>query len=1412
MTVDNIENAHLRNQLKPFLPPNLALRLDLDEGMSLEDARSIYFHIDALRTVLSSYLPRYLVSFITENPEPGLVSAGLRHGAVMFADVLGFTAISEKLSEFGKEGAEEITGIVNDYFDSMLMISGAFGGELLKFGGDALLNFFEDPDGPERALVAGQAMQEAMSRFAEIKTPHGVFQLRMKIGMAYGPVFLASLGNAIKMDYAIMGRALTKMAQAEKMAAAGQIVVDQSMRNATRSLAAYTQVADGFWSLQKTTSRLSPDQAPGETHGMTQTPSRSSPRELIEDCLPQVAIIEALSPYVPEELLSQLMIDPRRPILYGSHRPVTVMFANFYGLDEIFDTLAPEHGEAIIRILNPYFVTTNEIISRFGGTVNRLDSYTNGQRILALFGALRAHENDPQRAVQAALELNNSLKQVNLQASEELRSMPDFRFDPGRDLLKQRIGINSGFVFAGNAGSARRREYTVMGGQVNLTARLMGIARDGEILIGQSTARQTANLFVMDEKEPVSVKGFSQPVRNFVVSDIRQRPRWRTDQASSPMVGREEEFSAGKLAIERAKRGDGCVLVINGVSGIGKTRLAEELTQFGESVGLDLLVGSCLSYGKTMTYHPWTEIFRAYFGIKPMDESQSSQLRAEAIRHGMEVIGEALWAPVIGAVLGLDIPDNDLTRGLDAKLRRQRVLDLTVKLLQSRAQERPLMLVIEDAHWADPASIDLINYVIRNVAGHPVLVILLHRLDEGLPDWTSHAHSIELSLGDLPEGACRQILDNMIGPIQLSEKILQTLHSKACGNPLFIVEVVHALIDTGALQQDQTGAWKVAEELTMVELPDTIHGMIISRIDRLQAMDRQLLEVASVVGQVFTCQTLKGVYPYRDFDVDIQERLSYLTKIGLTEIQNPVFEIYRFIHLTTQEVVYQSLSYGLRRKLHRDIGDFVERTFANALGEQTNLLAHHYFEGQAWEKALGYNLKAGQNAQREFANETAIAAYQRVLLCASKLGAKMDTAHECMITHESLGEVLMLAGRYDEALENYHSARDFIENAPRSLEGLRHLADLCRKTAEVYERQSEYELAFGWLDQGLGCIGEDELSVEAAKIYLLGTGIYRRQGNNDAALNWCQKSLKIASQMKTYDGQKALGHAYYTLSGIHWRRGEYNLALEFGKKSVQLYEQINDIVGLADAYNNLSNAYADLGDWNHAVENLQKSLAIKEKIGDVFYQAALANNLAEIYRDQGNWDQAIQLYERSNAICKQIGATLFDALTLSNLAQVQIYKEDWPAAYDSLIRAQNIFGESGSEDYLSELERRWGEYYLKTGNLAQALAHINRSIELAEDQEALLDQGLALRILGEIHGKTGRFEGAQKSLQRSLQILKDLGSEYEAAKTMLLQIRLALQMGREADRSQLENTRQTFEKLGAQADLREVYRLDGESG
>jgi len=515
----------------------------------------------------------------------------------------------------------------------------------------------------------------------------------------------------------------------------------------------------------------------------------------------------------------------------------------------------------------------------------------------------------------------------------------------------------------------------------------------------------------------------------------------------------------------------------------------------------------------------------------------------------------------------------------------------------------------------------------------------------------------------------------------------------------------------------------------------------------------------------------------------------------------------RFSHSEVQYVLYADMGILRRRLLHRQAGEVMERRAGTEAERIAEDLAHHFREAGELEKAAGYSFQAARRAQAAYANESALLWCNRTLEMLNQLGSDQAPQFQSLrvAALASLGKVLAMLGQYDESLAHYASARALLEAETLSVDQARQLADLCRQTAQVYERQSEYSLAFEWLEKGLRYLDQDKPTIEKAWLYLLEAGVHDSQGKRDQAIDWCQRSLDIASQVKTREGQQVVGRVLYLLGWICTRRGDSRYAVQLCRESVSVHQQIDDLAGQANAYNLLGVAYDEQGDWEQASEAYHKGLTIQQEIGDIDGQSTSANNLANIYLDRGEWNQAASLYEQSRAMWEHIGVPLGEAITLSNLAQVHLYQKNWDDAHTCLSRSEALFAQIGSMEYLPELERRWGELYLKIGKLDEALEHTRRSIELAIEQSTPLEEGMSRRMLGQVHLARNEWELAGAALRHSLQILDGL-NEYEAAKTKLSLASLKMETGPTTDeaRAYLAQAINTFEKLGAKADLAAV--------
>jgi predicted ATPase/class 3 adenylate cyclase len=1373
--------------LRNYLPSSLERQCLLGDEIRAPDL--CMQHLAALLRTVTTYLPNQVVVPLLADPEPGRVEGGFTYGTVMFADISGFTAMSEKLSVQGKEGAEEVTRVINQLFTALLEVSDRYGGDLLKFGGDALLVYFGGENHALRACLAALRMQDTMLQFSKTPTSQGIFQLRMSVGLGTGRLFMAKLGSKEGMEFAIMGRAMGNMARAEAQASAGEIFIDTETHSAIADLATTGPTPDGFhqlFSFQEGIPDLS--EVPEDPLDTLPPPPAEEAAALLW-VADSVRRIQALELFLPPGLMDRIKLEPERIMIGGEYRPVTVFFANFYGIDEIIEELGEARSAEITAILNAHFTTMRQIIAKYGGVVNKVDTYAKGHRIMTLFGAPRAHIDDPERAVRAALEMQ-----------EAMGAFAELSTTRGSFWLKQRIGVNTGLVFAGNVGSLAHQEYSVMGDGVNLAARLMAVATDGQVIISQSTARQSGDGFLLHEQDPVRVKGKSLPVHNHEVLGLQER-RVRERR---PLIGRDEEWERIHALSELGLAGDSQVVTIAGDAGLGKSRLVDEVTaHWSEEHNALSIRTNCPSFGRHTPYLPWLDLLRALLGFNPADSDQVKLEKIEALLLEIDPTWRE-WAVLMGRLLGLDVEETSVVHALDAQTRQRMIFRITTSLVDHIATEQPLLLAIDDLQWADDTSIELVNQTARLIGDRPFLFILAYRPDEPLAailELDEPSHHTNMRLQELSDKASLQLLDTLLPTTpQMPDQLKRLILNNAQGNPLFIEEVAHSLIENYLALDEETGTYHARTDLEQIEVPDSVNRVIMSRIDRLDESSRNLLKVASVIGKQFEHWLLDAIYPYRRAAGELRERLDELSQREILDGPHPDL-LYLFRHIMTREVAYESMLYADRRQMHRRIGESIERQQAGRLGEYWEVLAYHFGLAEEWEKALDYRLQAGHKAQSIYANEEAIHHFQQALKAAEHVPG---TEERQLAAHEGLSDVFDTLGSYDEALTHVYRAQDLVMLIGYSPEGTaRRLAEQCRKVAFICRKRGDYDVAFNWLQGGMIALeGMDVL--EVANIYLQGAGIYHREGNNAEALRWSQRSLNIIGRLEGEDEArlKVLAHTYYLQGAIYLRLGDNARVIEVCERSRMVYEQIGDVAGAGGAHNNLGTAYFNQGDLAKATEHYQVALELQTRIGNVHEIGMISNNLGGVHRDRGQLEQAEARYQQSLQIWQQSRSTYGEAFLYMNLATVALERRQWTQAIDYLTQSLDLCAQIRAEDFSAEAYRHLAQAHLGLGEIAQAEKWAIKSLELAQVQEMKLEEGASHRVLGQIRRAQSDWEAAERELQTSITILDSLDSQYEMGKALFQLALLHRDLNRDDQFHQtLDQAIAIFERMGAQLDL-----------
>jgi len=783
-------NLTLPPHLKQYLPPDLWRKLTTDvprRGVLLNA-------LDRLRSILyllSTYVPSHLVQEKMHRPVPGLVSGQLLGGSLLFADVSGFTALSERLSILGQEGAERLTDLMNRYFGRMLEILSWSGGILLKFAGDATLVYFPEQETGEQArwaVRAGQRMMRAMADFAAIETPLGTLGLRMKAGVGTGHFLAASVGSAERMEYVVLGGTVAQTMAAEGVSEAGQVVVDEATAAHFDSSRCLEQ-APGFYAVRPDTDRgLDDFEIKAERRrARGAMPWSASPHAIVTQMEVALRQIQALTPYLAAELVDRVVARARQRQVESEFRPTTVLFCNFTGFEMLSSVWGQGGVRRVTHLLSDYFNAMHQVIAHYGGIVSRIDPYSHGSKMLALFGAPVAHEDDPQRAVSAALAMGSELAMLNDGWRHRLaRHLPP---DLDGPLVQQRIGITQGPTFAGLVGSRTRREYTVMGDDVNLAARLMGAAQPGQILLSQRVYDAVVDYFAATALAPIRVKGKSQPIPIYEVEGPRDDPLARRLRSRGPLVGRDAELEQGQTVLRQVLAAQGTLLTIQGPAGVGKSHLADELTAHALARDAKVLFSECRSYAAEAPYTPWITLLQALAGMAAVDRPQ---VCGEKLLHMLTDLGLARdeYAEPLTNLLGLQsaIPSAVPRRPVEARATLQpqaeppqtlslfdqlgqkvaekeesgldlwrlaqeqqkaqpgqiwqrlqtrvtareqvRLFEAVCGLMTRLSADAPLLLFFENTQWMDPASRELLSYLSERLHSWPILVLVVQRSED----------------------------------------------------------------------------------------------------------------------------------------------------------------------------------------------------------------------------------------------------------------------------------------------------------------------------------------------------------------------------------------------------------------------------------------------------------------------------------------------------------------------------------------------------------------------------------------------------------------------------------------------------------------------------------------------------------
>lgn len=1204
---------------------------------------------------------------------------------MVFVDISGFTKLSERLATHGREGAEQVTDAIEGCFTALLSVAYANGGGLIKFGGDALLLLFDGEGHVARAARSAVWMRRMLREVGRVELPGARLQLRMSVGMHSGRFALFLVGRSHR-ELLATGPAWTRTVEMEHAAEAGEILVSPE------------------------SAALLPVRCIGRQKG----PGHLLVREP-RDVLPIVDT--AVDERIPEGTARCLSVAVREHVLAGGgapeHRPVTVAFVRFEGTDGM---LRSKGTVTTSLALEEMVEQVQDAVDHHGVCFLGSDVDADGGKIILTAGAPSVTGNDEERMLLALRRIVGAQIRIPL-----------------------RIGANRGAVFAGDIGPAYRRTYTVMGDAVNLAARLMAKARPGEVYATADVLDRSTTRFDVAELEPFSVKGKARPVQAWSVgAAVGGRHRERAAERY-PLAGRERELEVLVGALDAAARGRGRLIEIVGEPGIGKTRMLEELRERAGEIRM--LHATAEAYTSSTPYAVWRELLREILGVGWEDPDDAV---IERLYPTVEADPELLpWLPLLAGVLDVDMAPTLEVEMLAPEFVRPRI-NQTVGRFLGDLLDTTTLIEIEDAHFMDPASADLLAALADGLTERPWLALVTRReTDSGFV--ASPGPLVEsLRPGPLTQDQAITLAGAATEATPLLPHDLQMVADRSAGNPQFLLDLVRARA-SGSM------------------LPDSVEAAAMVQIDQLAPEDRVVVRRASVLGLSFHPRSVVDLFEEGE---RMPDGATWVRLSGLLEEDGQGY--LRFRRAIVRDAAYAGLPFRTRRRLHAMAGARLEREMGEEVDEAAGILSLHSFMAEEHQKAWRYARVAGERAGRLFANEEAVRLYRRAVEAGRRAGVSAD---ELFPVVEALGDVARRAGLFEVAARAYSDARRLSAGDALRQAGLMYKRGLLEESAGRFPR------ALRALGRGRGLVAAAPPAEGARLAARLGAryaNVLRMQGRMLEASRWARRAIVEA---EAADAREALAEAVSSLAVADIVLGRPE-AEEHLRRAEQIFVEIGDLVGQAIVVGNLGALAYFRGRWDDALASYERARNLFSNVGDPVRAASMGMNVGEVLVDQGRVGEADVVLRDVARVFLASGDRHTYGLCLAFLGRSAIRAGRLDDAIALLEQARTELREAGAHGDALEVEAREAEISLFTGEPERALAASSALLSRSTLEE---DVGHVTPILHRVRGyalaQLGRWGEARTALEASLAAARDKEADYEVALTLQALIRLSASEG-----------------------------------
>jgi len=1256
------------------------------------------------------YVARILQQHLVDDPTHAHWTVD---GTAAFVDISGFTSLSELLARKGREGAEQITGVIGDVFENMLAVAYDNGGSLIKFGGDSLLLWFQDENHVARACRAAVLMRQALADTGRVELPDASATLRMSQGVHSGQFHFFAVGTS-HLELLATGPAWTRLVEIQHSADADEILVSAETAQGLAQECIGAAKGPGLV-LQK--------EPPGQFAKLPLRPRPQMPFETVTHCLPRA-------------IRSHVMASGVLP----EHRPVTIAFIRFEGTDALIEQSGPAAtAEALNLLLREVETATDEQDVAFLAS----DVDANGGKLILTGGAPKVTGNDEERMLLALRRIVNSELPITI-----------------------RVGVHRGAVFAGDIGPPYRRTYTVMGDNVNLTARLMAKAESRQIYATADVLQRSNTLFETTQLEPFAVKGKAEPVQAWSVGRAQSSKARQVSTQRLPLTGRNAELGVIRKAFTSARSGAGRLIEVVGDSGIGKTRLLEALRD--AATGLNKQHATCEAYTASTPYAVWTELLREYmsFGRDDPETVIAERLREEVVKQAPDL---QPWLPLIAIPFGLEVDATPEVAAL-AETNRRAKLHESVAMFLAAVMPKPQLIEIENAHHMDEASAELLTYLMGEIGTRPWLFAVARQGKRGFiaPEKET---VVRIELKPLAQPDTLRLAQLATQQTPLAAHVLEVVATRSGGNPQFLRDLLQKVVDSDG---------------SIADLPDSAEAATMAAIDSLSPEERTVVRHAAVFGLTFHPRMLAWFAGEEGFSAPPP---TMWDRIGDFFDEEPDGYL-RFRRSLLRDAAYEGLPYKLRRRLHAIVALQLQEEVDYA-DEIANVLSLHFFEAGEYQAARQYAAVAAERAEGDYAYVEAAKLYSRALEAARKLSDISQT--ELAVLHRALGDSWYRASEFAKASEAYTAARPlFATDALAESEVL-------FKISRVEEKLGNYAEALRWTDQArtrLQGIDGQEATRQSARSNAWYATLLLYAGRTTDSVEWAERTV---AEAEATNDPEALGEMYFVLGGAYGELGR-ETAIPTMQRSLEAFQRGGNVQRQAGVLVSLGALCYWEGRWDEAVSYFERGRAAAAKIGSSVVAAQARTNVAEILVNRGEWAEAETILLESLTFWKasQYHAYLGDCLVL--LGRVSMNLGRLGEALSRLEEAKANFLHVGSESDASAVDARIAECRIAMGDLDAALELVRGMLNQARESSSVAKiVPLLERIQGHALLRQDDLWGARDALESSLAAGRERHDLFETTLTMLSLIELDRLEGVEPPLDVVTESRSQLSRLKVRA-------------